>query len=200
MVAARKLMTADEYLSFERLSEIRHEYANGEIVAMTGASEEHILITGNIHSSLHTQLRKQPCKTYMSDMRVKVSRSGAYTYPDVTVVCDTPQFEDQEVGTLLNPTVIFEVLSPSTEAYDRGDKFQRYRRLESLQEYLLVSQQEVRIEHYIRQGTQWVLTEADSLDAILTLPSIHCTLSLADVYEKVIFENAGDSETQDVEA
>jgi Uma2 family endonuclease len=189
MAAHPKFVTPQEYLTFERQSEEKHEYYDGEIFAMAGASDEHNTIAGNTFASLHAQIRKRPCKVYSGDMRVKTYSTTLYTYPDVTVVCDTPKFEDAEVDTLLNPNVIIEVLSPSTENYDRGKKFQHYRTLDSLQEYLLVSQESVRIEHYVRQGNQWILTDAASLDAALTLPSINCTLALADVYEKVTLED-----------
>lgn len=188
VAAARNYMTPEDYLKFERLSEIKHEYYNGEIVAMSGASKNHNRITTSVSNSLYNQVKAGPCEVYSSDMRVRVGHGGLYAYPDIVVVCDTPQFEDDEVDTLLNPTVIVEVLSPSTEYYDRGDKFQRYRTLQSLQEYVLVSQKDVRIEHFIRQNNRWILEDATSLDTVVTLPSINCTLTLSEVYEKVTFE------------
>jgi Uma2 family endonuclease len=181
-------LTPEQYLEFERNSDERHEYFQGEIYAMSGASEAHNTITFNTAGSLHFQLRKRPCKGYSTDMRVKVRAVGLYTYPDVVVVCGEPKFEDGEFDTLLNPTVLIEVLSPSTENYDRGKKFQHYRTLESLQEYLLISQESARIEHYVREGDQWIFTDATQLEDVVTLPSIDCTLALADVYEKVSFE------------
>jgi Uma2 family endonuclease len=181
-------LTPEQYLEFERNSDERHEYFQGEIYAMSGASREHNKISGNAFASLHTQLRQRPCEIYQNDMRVKVRAVGLYTYPDVVVVCGEPKFEDGEFDTLLNPTVLIEVLSPSTENYDRGKKFQHYRTLESLQEYLLISQESARIEHYVREGDQWIFTDATQLEDVVTLPSIDCTLALADVYEKVSFE------------
>jgi Uma2 family endonuclease len=187
--APQQVWTPERYLAFERASETKHEYLAGEIFAMTGASENHNLITGNTLASLHTQLRRTPCRIYPSDMRLKVPAAGLYTYPDVTAVCGEPQFEEDAVpDTLLNPTVLIEVLSPSTENYDRGKKFQYYRTLESLQEYLLISQESARIEHYVRQGEQWLFSDAYRLEDVVKLPSIDCTLALADVYEKVTFE------------
>ncbi|MFN8373095.1 MAG: Uma2 family endonuclease [Anaerolineae bacterium] len=182
--------TVEEYLAFERDSQERHEFWNGEVFAMTGASRKHTVITGNVYASLHGQLRKSPCEVYQMDMRVNVSATGLYTYPDVSVVCDKPLFTDDSPPSLLNPTLIIEVLSPSTEKYDRGKKFQDYRKLESLQEYLLVAQEAARIEHYVRQPDgKWTLfSDASSLEETITLPSIDCTLALADVYEKVTFE------------
>lgn len=189
MALAKTFVTPEEYLKFERASEEKHEYYAGEIFAMTGASESHNLIVINTIGAFHPQLRQRPCKMYANDMRVKPRSNILYAYPDITVVCDAPEFEDSEVDTLLNPTVIIEVLSPSTEAYDRGKKFQHYRTIPSLQEYLLIAQDSVRIEHYGLVDNQWVLTDAKTLDDIMTLPSIDCTLRLSDVYEKVTFDD-----------
>lgn len=176
----------EEYLELERKAEYKSEYFNGEIFAMSGASEEHNLIAGNVFAALHSQFRGRPCKVYASDMRVKVSQTGLYTYPDVVAVCEEAQLEDDQLDTLLNPTVLIEVLSKSTEAYDRGDKAEYYRKLSSLAEYLLVSQDKHHIEHYVRQSDHtWLLSEASELQDVITLPSIDCTLSLADVYDKV---------------
>ena len=181
--------TAERYLAYERASEERHEYLNGQVYAFAGASANHNLITANTLSSLHTQLRQRPCTVYPSDMRLKVSGTGLYTYPDISVVCGTPQFEDDQRDTLLNPTLLVEVLSPSTESYDRGRKFQHYRTLESLQEYLLIAQDSSRIEHYTRQPNgQWLLADFSQPEASLELTSIGCALLLADVYEKVALE------------
>jgi Uma2 family endonuclease len=191
--APQQVWTPESYLAFERESETKHEYLAGEIFAMTGASENHNLVTANTLASLHAQLRRTPCRIYPSDMRLKVPAVGLYTYPDVTVVCGEPQFDEDEVpDTLLNPTVLIEVLSPSTESYDRGKKFQHYRTLESLQEYLLISQESARIEHYVRQGEQWLFSDAYRLEDVVKLPSIDCSLALADVYEKVTFEPEAD--------
>jgi Uma2 family endonuclease len=184
----QRFMSPEEYLKFERESEIKHEYLDGEIFAMTGASERHILIVGSTHFSLYGQLDNRPCKVYMSDMRVRVKGTGYYTYPDISVVCGDAEFEDDVIDTLLNPNVIIEVLSPSTEIYDRGKKFQQYRELDSLQEYVLIAQDSMRIEHYLRQGEKWILTDARGQDAIVALPSIDCKLALRDAYAKVTFE------------
>lgn len=124
-------------------------------------------------------------------MRVKIGSNALYIYPDISVVCGEPEFEDDFVDTLLNPTVIIEVLSPSTELYDRGRKFQHYRTLTSLQEYVLIAQDSYRVEHFIRQpNDEWLLSDAVTLDATIQLPSIQCQLALSDVYEKVTFEEA----------
>ncbi len=182
----QKNWTPESYLEFERASEQKHEYFNGEIFAMAGATANHNLVAGNTYASLHTQLRQRPCFVYPSNMRIKISRTTLYTYPDISIVCGTPQFEDDHRDTLLNPTVIIEVLSPSTESYDRGKKFQHYRTLDSLQEYILIAQDKPHIEHYLRQEqNQWLLSEAHQLESKITLPSIQCILLLSDVYEKV---------------
>ena len=153
---------------------------------MGGASREHSLITGDTYASLHGQLRKRPCEAYMGDMRVKIGAAGKYVYPDIAVVCGEPRFGDDHVDNLLNPTVIVEVLSPSTEAHDRGEKFDAYRAIESLREYLLIAQDRYHIDHFVRQDDgAWLLRAADGLGASVTLPSIECTLALAEVYEKV---------------
>jgi Uma2 family endonuclease len=183
-------VTPAEYLKYERSSQVKHEYYAGEIFAMTGASKNHNRIVTSTLAALYAQLRERPCDVFPGDMRVKPHSGLLYAYPDITVVCGTPEFEDDEVDTLLNPTVIIEVLSPSTEAYDRGKKFQHYRTIPSFQEYLLIAQDSVRVEHYTLRDNEWILTDASTLDAIITLPSIDCTLSLSDVYEKVDFNGA----------
>jgi Uma2 family endonuclease len=169
----------------ERRSETRSEYLDGEIFAMTGASERHNLLAGNLYTAFRAQLRPRGCRVYVSDMRVKVSATGLYTYPDVTVVCGTPQFESTEVDTLLNPQVIVEVLSRSTEDYDRGTKFLHYRTLPSLTEYLLVAQDRVHVEHHLRQSEGWLLTETDRLENVVELPSVGARLDVAEIYDGV---------------
>lgn len=182
-------LTPAEYLAFERKCEFKNEYWAGQVFAMSGASERHNLIETNVVSALHTQLRGRSCKVYPSHMRVKIPATGLYTYPDVTVMCGKAQFEDIDRDTLLNPSVIVEILSKSTEGYDRGKKFQNYRTLESLTEYVLIAQDAVHIEHYIRQpDNQWLLSEAKDLSAVAGLPTIQCSLVLIDVYDKVDLE------------
>lgn len=188
-VPATRRLTSEEYLALERAAERKSEFLAGEMFAMAGANESHNLIATNLSRELSTQLRDRPCWVYGSDMRVKVSATGLYTYPDVTVVCGERQFEDARRDTLLNPTVIVEVLSSSTEAYDRGEKFAQYRQLDSLEEYLLVSQDRQRLERYVRQerGLEWLLTEANSPQAFVHLSAIGCDLALSEVYAKVEF-------------
>jgi Uma2 family endonuclease len=188
--AAKQSRTPEAYLEFERASEERHEYLDGEVFLLAGTSNNHNLIQANTLASLHAQLRQHPCFVYPSDMRLKVSRTGLYTYPDISIVCGTPKIEDEHLDTLLNPTLIVEVLSSSTERYDRGKKFQHYRALESLQEYVLISQDTYQIERYLRQSDgQWLFSDASGEDPTLELRSVPCTLLLVDVYEKVVFED-----------
>jgi Uma2 family endonuclease len=184
-VAAQPQCTPEEYLAMERSAQHKSEYLNGRIVALAGANRRHNLIAGNMYRELSRRLIGRPCEAYVSDMRVKVGPTGLYTYPDVVVACNEIHFEDARDDTLLNPVVIVEVLSASTEAYDRGEKFAHYRRLESLSEYVLVAQDRVRIEHYFREGSRWVLTEACTLADTIRLQSIECDLALRDVYDKV---------------
>src|SRR3989442_7543846 len=153
MSSERKInLNPGQYLTLDRRAEFRSEYVDGDMVAMSGGSREHNLIVTNLVRELSFQLKGRPCEVYPSNMRVKVSATGLYTYPDVVVVCGEPKFEDENVDTLINPTLIAEVLSDSTEAYDRGAKFGHYRKVDSLTEYLLVAQKEPRIEQYVRQA------------------------------------------------
>ena len=190
--AAQTYLTPEEYIAFERKflpdSEIvRHEYMNGEIIPKSGASFAHNLITGNILVELRTCLKDTMCFVFANEMRVSIPTAKSYFYPDVGVVCEEPRFEDELFDTLLNPVVAVEVLSPSTEAYDRGEKFAHYRQLTSLQEYVLVAQDKVCVEHYRRQEKQWVLTDFQELEERLLLPSIRCELPLQEIYERVTF-------------
>ncbi len=179
-------ITPQEYLDWERLQETRHEYVNGEIHAMTGASRKHNLVKGNFLVALHDRMCGKPNEVFGSTMRVKVDATGMYTYPDIVVAFGQPQFEDQSVDTLLNPLLIVEVLSDSTESYDRGAKFLHYRKLPSLREYLLVAQNECRVEHYQRQDeSRWLLSEYSSLDETLTLTSLDCALPLRELFNRV---------------
>ena len=186
-VAAQTLVTPEEYLAFERKAEFKSEYFNGEILEMSGASNAHNLISGNVFYELYRQLMGREFRVYISDMRVGTSPVTSYLYPDVTVVCDEPRFEDDVFDTLINPLVLVEVLSPSTEARDRGEKFAYYRQLESVQEYILISQDRVRVEHYLRQGEKWVFEELRELTDVLRIVSIACELPLQHIYRLVEF-------------
>jgi len=182
----RHRLSAEEYLAFERQSEERHEYLDGEVFAMTGASLRHNRIIWNLVGTLAPQLRGRPCEAFIADMRIQVAATGLYTYPDLVVVCGEPRLADAYLDTLLNPTLIVEVLSPSTEATDRGRKFAHYRTLESLAEVVLVAQERVQVERYSRQPEGgWLLFEANRLEDRLLLPAIGCELPLADLYETV---------------
>lgn len=199
MSAAKQQITAAEYLALERAAETKHEFIDGRIVAMAGASERHVLIVGNLGAALGSRVRERGCRTYPTDLRVQISASGRYVYPDLTVVCGTPELEDEQFDTLLNPTLIVEVLSPSTEAYDRGDKFTHYRTLPSLQEYVMVAQDKVQMERYVRQGDDWLLTVFRDPDGSVALLGGACEIPLAEIYAFVEFPAPDASEAQEPE-
>lgn len=181
-------LTPEQYLEIERKAEYKSEYFSGQMFAMAGASRAHNVITGNIIRRLGNHLDGTPCETYPSDMKVLVSATGLYTYPDVSVACGEPQFLDRQGDVLLNPLVIVEVLSETTEAYDRGAKFALYQRIESLQEYVLVSQDQARVERYVRkENGQWLYSRMDGLEGELRLDALDCRLALAEVYARVQF-------------
>ena len=194
---AQQRMSEAEYLAFERDSEIKHEYLDGMMYAMSGASQAHNLIVTYTATSIGTQTRNQPIEIYICQMRVNVEATGLYTYPDLSLVCGEAQLADDKFDTLLNPVLIIEVLSPSTERYDRGKKFHHYQQLESLQEYVLIAQDSPRIERFFRQDDDtWVLTNVTGLENSLPLASVDAALSLAQVYQKVTFESEDtDQET-----
>jgi len=182
--------TEAEYLAFERASDAKHEYYDGQIYDMVGASYRHNLIAANAHVALRTALGERACVVLQSDQRVKLQR--AYVYPDVVVVCGVPQLTDQD--TLLNPTAIVEVLSPAAEAHDRGVKWQGYQRLESLRDYLLIAQDAPRVDHFARQDERrWLLTVHEGLTAAATLLGLNVQLLLAAIYANVTFPEAEDS-------
>jgi Uma2 family endonuclease len=184
--AEKRWYSAKEYLAMERASEIKHQYYQGEIFAMTGASFSHNTIVSNLLRNLGNHFEDGPCRALASDQRVKVEATGLYTYPDLTVLCGEPQFEDKVFDTLLNPKVIVEVLSDSTEAYDRGRKFSHYRTIDSLEEYVLVSQSDYHVEVFSKQANgQWLLSEARGRESDIFLRAIDCLLKLDKVYEKV---------------
>jgi len=184
-IQPKNYMTVDEYLVFEHESEYKSEYFDGEIFAMAGASPAHVLIVTNVVSELRFQLKKRHCTVYSTDLRVRVTPTGFYTYPDVVVVCGKPLF-DKHKETLLNPSVIIEVLSESTKDYDRGGKFEHYRRLESLTEYIMIDQNKHHAEHFIKQtDNKWLLSEINFLENVIMLNSIGCVLPLTEVYDKV---------------
>src|SRR5215210_3868181 len=167
-------LSPEEYLSIERRAEFKSEYVDGVAYAMAGGSERHNLITANVIIALGVQLRDRPCRVYPSDLKVRLPNSKRFFYPDVSVVCGETQFADEERDVILNPILIVEVLSDSTEAFDRGRKFSSYQQIESLREYLLVSQSEFVVEHFLRQEDGWFYTKASGLDAALALPALNC--------------------------
>lgn len=186
--AIETYLTPEEYLALERQTETKSEYLDGEVFAMAGASLAHNQIVINAVLALGGRLKGGPCRIFSSDMRVKVSRSGLYTYPDLVVICGRPQLEDEQRDTLLNPILLIEVLSSSTENYDRGRKFDHYRMLESLTDYVLVSQDEAKVEHFARQpADKWLLSIYKGLEAVALLPAIGCELPLTEVYDKIEF-------------
>ncbi len=186
-VAVEKYITPEQYLAEERRAKIKSEYIYGEIFAMSGASNAHNLITLDIATELNIQLRGSGCLVYSNDMRVKTNPTGSYFYPDVVVVCGKPRFEDNVFDTLLNPILIVEVLSPSTEAFDRGEKFAHYQELRSLQEYILVSQDRMRVEHHRLIETLWVGKTFEVPNDVLKFNSIQCELPLQDIYTRITF-------------
>lgn len=191
MTAPQRLYTPEEYLDFERASEGKHEYLDGRVFAMSGITPNHDRIAGEITASLRVQLRGRPCESFTGEMRLKVSATGLYTYPDASALCGTPEFAwHQGVAMLLNPSLLVEVLSPSTEAYDRGAKFAHYRGLPSLREHLLVAQDYVHAERYVPSpapDAAWVRADFDGPDAVVQLPSVGVRLRLGDLYERVEF-------------
>lgn len=192
MIAPVRKLTGAEYLEIERAAEFRSELVDGEMVAMSGGSYEHSTVISNLAGELRNRLKGRPCRPTASDLRVFAPESNLYTYPDVVVVCGQPQFLDDRRDTLLNPTLLAEVLSPSTERYDRGRKFGHYREIASLTEYLLVAQDAPRIEQYVRADDgRWIFREATGLEASIELPSLGIHLPLAEVYDQVDLAPAG---------
>ncbi len=182
--------TLEEYLELDRTSEERYEYFDGEIFAMTGGSLNHNLIVGNLLARLHQQLWQSDCKVLPSDMRIKVPTALPYRYPDLSIFCGEPRIENLSGQQLLvNPLVLIEVLSPSTEAYDLGRKFTAYQSIESFREYLLVAQDRVHVTHYVKQaGGGWLRFELEGLGSMLTLQTVNCTMALRDIYRAVNFD------------
>ena len=178
-------LTPEEYLALERKAEFKSEYMDGVVYAMVGASERHNVIVANLIITLGGQLKGRPCKAYPSDLKVRVPKSKQFFYPDVSVICGDVEFADDKRDIILNPGLIIEVASESTAALDRGKKFLSYQQINSLQEYLLVSQDEILVESYARQGNDtWIYTKVSGLEGSLNLQSIECNLGLKDVYDK----------------
>ena len=184
--AAAPRLSVDEYLALDRAGEVRYEFLNGEIFAMGGASWNHGLVNGNLAALLRERLKGRGCFVQSSDLRVQVAATGLYAYPDLTVLCGPPQFADQAFDTLLNPRVIVEILSASTAAYDRTVKFAHYRKLESLQDYLLVAQDEMKVERYSRRSPHhWEYWESLGVDDEVEIPSLAVRFPLSEIYDGV---------------
>jgi Uma2 family endonuclease len=180
----QETISSEDYLFQERQNSQKHEFVEGIIYAMAGASEEHVLITGNVFGEIYSIFKQRSCKVYNNDMRVKVNKND-YVYPDIVAVCGESKFEDNVFDTLINPTVIIEVLSESTENYDCGKKAALYRHLETVQECLLIAQDRCYIEHYQRHNeSQWLLTIISNMNEVLTLKSINVQITVQDIYHR----------------
>ncbi|MEO8211410.1 MAG: Uma2 family endonuclease [bacterium] len=181
-------LTEKEYLEIERKAEFKSEYYDGEMFSLAGASLEHNRISKNITKSLNNQLNNKPCESFQSDLKIKEQSSGLFTYPDIVVICGEPEFYDKEKDTIVNPIVLMEVLSPSTEGYDRGFKFELYRKIKSLKGYLIISQKQISIEYFTRNADEsWNLKEYNVKNQSIDIKSINCSLDLNEVYYNVKF-------------
>jgi Uma2 family endonuclease len=190
---SKTFLSVEEYLRIERTALRKSEYFNGEMTEMTGVSREHNLIVANLLAMLATQMHDRPYEVYPSEMRLKVSSTGLYTYPDVIVADAEPAFEDREVDTFLNPIILVEVLSQSTESYDRGRKFSHYQKIQSLKEYVLVSQYECRVEQFVRQADgRWLYTETTDPNGHVVFESIACRVPMEGLYHRVNFKKEED--------
>lgn len=186
--SSRPKVSVQEYLEMERKSEVRHEYVDGVILAMSGETPTHNRIAGNVYRKFGNDFEERPCEAYIEGVRVRVTPTQ-YRYPDVAALCGDAQFDDTNPPALLNPSVIVEVLSPSTEKFDREEKFLEYRQIAGLTDYVLIAQDEILAIHYARQSPhQWALTEYTALEDTLHFASLEVTLSLADIYRKITFE------------
>ncbi len=192
----QKYYTPEEYLALEESADYRSEYYQGEIFAMSGGSANHNRLAGNLYLALRENLEGKSCEAFITDMRLLVKKTGLYTYPDVMVVCGRLQFVKGRTDTLTNPVLIVEVLSEATQAYDRGAKFELYRGLDSLQDYVLIDQARVYVEYFHKLADgRWLLTELNSLEAVLKLESVEVELPLSRIYERVEWESQPEVET-----
>jgi Uma2 family endonuclease len=183
----KRNLTEAQYLAMERTAETKHEFFDGEIFAMAGANRQHNEIAENLAAQIHMRLDEGPCRTYGSDMRVKVKPTGLYTYPDRVIVCDEPEFEKIEgMDTLLNPLVVFEIMSDTTEEWDRTLKFQHYQRVTTVREYVVISQKRVQVDHYIRQPTgHWDHITTFDVNDELALANVALRIPIAKLYRRV---------------
>lgn len=186
-ISAKKNVTIEEYLEWEDASDTKHEYYQGEIFAMAGASLEHNIICGNTYGELYSKLKGKKCRPYIGDLRIAVKANSLYTYPDISVICGEIEKTDDKFDTATNPTVIIEVLSESTKDYDRGSKFKLYRDIPQLKDYILIDAiGNVMVEHFTKNENEiWELREYDDLSQKFPIPSIDVTLQLSDIYEGV---------------
>ncbi|MFM8716153.1 MAG: Uma2 family endonuclease [Spartobacteria bacterium] len=192
-------LTPQEYLAIERAAGFKSEFFDGEMFAMAVISKDHSRITVNLTGGFHAALRGKDCEIFSSDLRVKVNANGLYTYPDLTIVCGPADVEDEQADVLLNPTLIIEILSPGTERYDRGKKFDLYRELESLKEYVLVSQDQYRVEQFLRgNGNEWGYRVAFNKDDIVEFLSVGCSIPLKDIYERVVFPPEQEASPEEI--
>jgi Uma2 family endonuclease len=185
---ALAVFTPEDYLDLERQSEIRHEFLDGTVYAMAGESPTHSAICFNLNVAIGLQLRGTNCRGFSPNMKVRAGEAGLFAYPDLAVACGEAFFHDKHGDVLLNPVVIFEVLSRSTQTYDRGEKFERYKSIETLRDYVLVSQDRPHLEHFsLRPDGTWAHAEFDGAEAALTLDSVNCRVALADIYDRIDF-------------
>jgi len=189
--APSRRVSSAEYLAFERSAEARHELVDGHVIELSGGSIRHATICDNLLERTRAILRGGPCRPYSASLRVKIMATGNYTYPDLSIVCGELQLEDDRKDTLTNPRLLVEVLSPSTERHDRVWKFRNYQLIQSLEEYVLVSQDEPRIERFLRQGEiGWLMTDVTGLGHSVRFESVNCQLALAEIYESVEFDSS----------
>jgi Uma2 family endonuclease len=184
-------LTVEEYLQWEKASSQKHEFYRGEVFAMSGASARHNVISKNLTRDLATALKGHPCQPYGSDFRVHIPENTLFTYPDISIVCGDIVSSEEDEDSFLHPTIVIEILSPSTKSYDRGEKFKLYRDIPTLKEYILVDSESINIEAWrINEKNKWELHEYNSLDQQLQLPTLSLTLSLADIYEGTKLESS----------
>ncbi|MEZ4526272.1 MAG: Uma2 family endonuclease [Desulfobacterales bacterium] len=191
MLPQESYISPEEYLEMERASESKSQYIDGEIFAMAGASRNHNRISSNLVRAIGNQLVNTSCNVYSSDMKVKIDRTK-YTYPDIVITCEKEDFEDESEDVLLNPLIIIEILSDSTEAYDRGKKFAFYQRIPSVKEYFLVSQHWCCVERYVRQDSRiWRYSAFQEADSLVVFSSVNCELPIAEIYRNIVFRKKG---------
>jgi Uma2 family endonuclease len=189
---ARQLISPEQYLEIERTSHEKHEYYAGQMYAMAGSSLSHSQISTNLSGEMRNRLKGNPFAAHGGDLRIVVYETGLYTYPVALVICGEPRFRGNRKVTVLNPTILFEVLSGTTEKYDRGDKVRHYRKIGSLKQFVMVSQFKPHVEVYSRLGSDWKLTEYDGTDSVMTLEALEIEVPLSEIYDRVSFEGSED--------